>query len=299
MEAQITISELSKSYVKGKRILSNISLAVNQGEKIGIVGLNGAGKSTLLKILAGIIAPTSGKVHIFGNPIEEVTPEARQHIAYLSTENNLYQELTVEENLELYRRLYAASHKQKEKVSELFSLKGIYKKSVKQLSSGMKQKTAIACITMKQPEILILDEPTVTLDVEMRKQVLDYIGTISKDCTMIITSHNLTDIENVCETIYILREGSIIKKATVHEILDEANALQHKCVFTIEATDQIELNQYLAQFNPSQSEQGISFMVDNDDKKIVLNKLNEMGASIITIKNQIETLEKAIIKLLE
>lgn len=298
MKDILLLKNLTKYYNKNKIALDNISLNIKKGEKIGVIGLNGAGKSTLMRLIVGSIKPSYGEIYFEGKMIDKLERFEKQRIGYLSTHNNLYAEFTVKENLEVFKRLYQATQEQKIKVIDYFSLGDILDTRVEKLSSGMKQKTAIACITMNDPQLLILDEPTITLDVEIKKLVIEYIKHISQDSAMLISSHNLSDIENLCDRIYILSKGKIIREGTVEEILQEAYTSQGKCKICIEPTLDEVIKRYISQYQVEYLENQIMIVINYNQMNTALKELTNLGASIISAKNSIDNLEDAVFKLL-
>lgn len=207
MEDIIILNNVSKAYSNGLEALKSFNLNIHKGESVGIIGPNGAGKTTLLRIILGIIKPSSGDVIIYGNKIEFISPEKLRKIGYLSSSKCIYSELTVYENLMFYCKLYHMNKNNINKYCKEFGLDNKLNIVVKKLSTGFQQRLAFICAVMHEPEIIILDEPTANLDIESKGIVIDYLNSVRKKCTIIITSHNLYEIEQLSNRIVIINNG--------------------------------------------------------------------------------------------
>ena len=225
----LNIENLNFSYKKGKQILYDVSLNIKPGEIVGLIGMNGAGKSTLMRNISGIVNPDSGKIVINGTDRKKYTSEERKKIAYLNAENNLYNEITVKENINIMQHFYNVSKERTENVIKMLRCDEFMDKKVSELSSGMRQRAAIAASTLNNSNLILLDEPTNAIDIETKKYIMDYINYLSnKKNGILITSHNIKDIEELCERVYIMRHGRIVKEATVESILKESSEKNQK-----------------------------------------------------------------------
>ena len=226
----IEVSNLIKQY--GKEIAVNdISFTVNEGEILGFLGPNGAGKSTTMNIITGYIAPTSGTVKICGYDIIDEPQKAKSKIGYLPEIPPLYVNMTVDEYLEFVCDIKKVSKGDKkevlEKIKEIVKISHVSNKIIKNLSKGYKQRVGIAQALIGNPEILILDEPTVGLDPKEIIEIRDFIKTLGKNHTVILSSHILSEISAVCDRVLILNKGVIVAQDTT-ENLSENLSKNHK-----------------------------------------------------------------------
>lgn len=226
----IEVSNLIKQY--GKDIAVNdISFTVNEGEILGFLGPNGAGKSTTMNIITGYIAPTSGTVKICGYDIIDESQKAKSKIGYLPEIPPLYVNMTVDEYLDFVCDIKKISKGDKkevlEKIKEIVKISHVSNKIIKNLSKGYKQRVGIAQALIGNPEILILDEPTVGLDPKEIIEIRDFIKTLGKNHTVILSSHILSEISAVCDRVLILNKGVIVAQDTT-ENLSENLSKNHK-----------------------------------------------------------------------
>ncbi len=218
----LEVRNISKKY-RNTKVLKDISFLAEKGECIGIAGANGVGKSTLLKILAGGMKPDSGEIFLEGVSVS--MEQLAKSIGYIPQENPLFEDLTVKDNLELW---YGGDKKriQEEMSNGVLRILGIhefYKKKVSKLSGGMKKRLSIACAIVKEPEILILDEPGVALDLLAKSAIIDYMSEYAESghC-VIITSHELPELQ-ICHRVYGMKEGVLeeLKEEITGETLQE------------------------------------------------------------------------------
>lgn len=226
----IEVSNLIKQY--GKDIAVNdISFTVNEGEILGFLGPNGAGKSTTMNIITGYIAPTSGTVRICGYDIIDEPQKAKSKIGYLPEIPPLYVNMTVDEYLDFVCDIKKISKGDKkdvlEKIKDIVKISHVSNKIIKNLSKGYKQRVGIAQALIGNPEILILDEPTVGLDPKEIIEIRDFIKTLGKNHTVILSSHILSEISAVCDRVLILNKGVIVAQDTT-ENLSENLSRNHK-----------------------------------------------------------------------
>ena len=214
LSKSIEIKNLTKKFKNGKIAVKNVSFSVNKGEIFGFLGPNGAGKSTTLKILTTILKPTSGEVFIEGVDILKDALSARMQFGYVSQDLSVDEKLTGEENLYLQARYYHLRGNISEQVEKTLKLVGLLnnaKKLVSSYSGGMKKRIDIACALMNTPKVLFLDEPTLGLDIQSRKEIWQYIKILSEDygTTIFLTTHYLEEADKICDTVAIIDEGEI------------------------------------------------------------------------------------------
>lgn len=223
MEKDIVKSiNLSKDYKKF-RALNKVNITVKQGEVYGLVGDNGAGKTTFLKLLAGQISASEGSFTLFGKESETEKAAARSRIGVMIEETGFYPNMTIEQNLEYYRRMKAVAGK--DAVEEVLSLTGLMpysKKKCKAMSMGMKQRLGLAIALLGKPEFLILDEPINGLDpsgiVEVRNLLLKLNR--ERNTTILLSSHILSELEQITTVYGFLHKGNLVEQITVEQLME-------------------------------------------------------------------------------
>lgn len=199
--------------LKGKEILSDITFDIAKGEIVGLIGPNGAGKTSLLKILSNLTRPDSGKAFLDKISINDDFKKVSHRIGYLIEEPSLYPYLTAKEHLELCIRLQAQMliPNKIQEISTLLGISGFLDKKVKKMSMGMKQKLGIACAMIHDPDLIILDEPTNSLDIKGVEQVKKYLVDLkNRGKTIIISSHLLGEIQNFCDKFLVIENGRLV-----------------------------------------------------------------------------------------
>ena len=214
----ITINGVSKTY-KTKKALDNVSLTIKKGELFGLLGVNGAGKTTLIKILCGLTRKTSGTIIVNDFDLDKQIDKIKEIIDISPQETSVASNLTVKENLEFFANIYDNSDANTiNEIIDIFNLNEILNQRAKTLSGGYKRRLSIAIALISKPKILFLDEPTLGLDVFARRELWNIIRKLKKDITIILTSHYLEEIENLCDRVAILSNGRLLKTGTVEEI---------------------------------------------------------------------------------
>jgi len=204
------------------RALKALDLEIRRGEVFGLLGPNGSGKTTTIKLILGLLFPTSGQVLCFGRDATDVTKNER--IGYLPEESYLYKFLSAEETLDFYGRLFKMSRKlRRQRTSELISLVGLTqakKRQLREYSKGMTRRIGLAQALINDPELILLDEPTTGLDPlgirDMKQMILDLRD---QGKTIVMCSHRLDDVEDVCDRIAILYEGELKELGRVDSLL--------------------------------------------------------------------------------
>jgi ABC-2 type transport system ATP-binding protein len=209
--------------------LDHFSLELRKGETLGLLGPNGAGKTTTIRILTGLTNTSSGTVQIFGQKeLRNSLPnEIKRRIGLVPQEIALYETLTARDNLEYFGKLYGVhGNELKKRVDETLDVLGLADvagKAPKKFSGGMKRRLNIGCAIIHQPELLILDEPTVGIDPQSRNHILDFISETAKQGTTVIyTSHYMEEVERVCSRVCIMDAGRAIADGTVDKIAQTA-----------------------------------------------------------------------------
>ena len=232
MKKVLECKNLNKKIGK-KDILKNVSLEVQEGDILGFIGPNGAGKTTTIKLILGLQKITSGEVKINGYDIKRDFEKAIERVGTIVENPDLYMYMSGLENLKIIARLYKnVDQKRVEEVIKLVGLENRIKDKVSKYSLGMRQRLGIAQAILHKPNLLILDEPTNGLDPEGIKQLRDLLTKLAKEEKMaiLISSHNLAELESFCNKVSIIQNGEIIETST----LEEAKRVDGKMIYEIE-----------------------------------------------------------------
>ena len=203
-----------------QKALDSISFSVNKGELVGFLGPNGAGKSTTMKIITGYLPQDEGDILIDGQKISGQNLEYKKQIGYLPEHNPLYTDLYVKEFLEITAGFYHLKNK-KQRIAEMIELTGLeieQHKKIRALSKGYRQRVGLAQALIHDPSILILDEPTTGLDPNQLEEIRSLIRQISKEKTVILSSHIMQEVEAVCNRVLIINKGKIVADGNISEV---------------------------------------------------------------------------------
>lgn len=210
-------NNLTKKFDKFTAV-NSISFELDEGEILGFLGPNGAGKTTTIQMLLGILTPTSGKVKFFGKEFNSHKEEILEDVNFSSTYINFPWELTVGETLSYISYLYDINDRKKriQEVSEIFDIKKLLDKKIMQLSEGQKTKVNLAKSFLNSPKVLLLDEPTASLDPDIAVNIRKILLEQKKDnnISIIFTSHNMAEVEEVCDRIIFIKDGNIVANDT-------------------------------------------------------------------------------------
>jgi ABC-2 type transport system ATP-binding protein len=233
-QSVIRIRSLTKIYRdfwgrKKVRALNNLNLDVYKGEVFGLLGPNGSGKTTTLKLLLGLLFPTEGEITILDAPASDV--EKNERIGYLPEESYLYRFLNAEETLDFYGRLFNISAQERRERSEqlikMVGLEGARKRQLKEYSKGMTRRIGLAQALINDPDLILLDEPTSGLDPIGTREMKDLILSLrDRGKTVVMCSHLLADVQDVCDRIAILYEGELKEMGKVDELLQSQGETQ-------------------------------------------------------------------------
>ena len=219
----LDIADLVKRYETGTEALRGVSLDIAAGEFFGLLGPNGAGKSTLIHCATGLAQPTSGSIHIFGHDAISDYGQARLAVGLAPQELNLDWFLTLEETLDYHAGYFGMPKRERrERARELldtFSLSAKKDDRTRTLSGGMKRRLVLARALMHRPRLLILDEPTAGVDVELRLELWHYVQRINAEgTTILLTTHYLEEAEQLCDRIAFINEGMVVATGTTDEL---------------------------------------------------------------------------------
>ena len=220
----IEIKNLSKQY-NSISAVKNINFNINKGSIVGLLGPNGCGKTTTIGMMLGLIKPTVGEVFINNQNIENENSRTKilEKVNFISPYVELPKKLTVEENLKVYGRMYGVNNL-KEKILELMeqlNLIDFRKRKTGELSSGQKNRVSLAKALINDPEILLLDEPTASLDPDVGDYIRGYIENFAskKGATILLASHNMNEVERLCNEVMMMKNGEIIDKGTCSSLI--------------------------------------------------------------------------------
>lgn len=220
----IEVNNLFKQF-KSALAVNNISFKINKGTIIGLLGPNGCGKSTTIGMMLGLIKPTSGTVVINGQNIENNRTSLLEKMNFISPYIELPKRLTVEENLKVYGRLYGVKNLEG-KISEIMeklNLTEFKKRKTGELSSGQKNRVSLAKALINDPEILLLDEPTASLDPDVGDNIRTFIEDFAskKSATILLASHNMNEVERLCHEVMMMKDGKIIDKGKSSDLINK------------------------------------------------------------------------------
>ncbi|MBC5625508.1 ABC transporter ATP-binding protein [Clostridium sp. NSJ-49] len=220
----LKVEGLSKSFKK-RRIVDNVSFEAKAGEILGFLGANGAGKTTTIRMITGLISADSGTVIIDGHNIKSNFEKAMDNVGAIVEIPFLYEYMTGMENIKLFAKLYKASEEGVNEAIKVSGLKDRLNDKVKEYSLGMKQRIGLAVALMKQPKLLILDEPTNGLDPMGIKDLREFLKDLShnKNISVVVSSHILMEMEQLCDRVVIISDGKVICTKTMDEINKESS----------------------------------------------------------------------------
>ena len=220
----IIINGLTKRF-KNTLAVKNISFKINKGKIIGLLGPNGCGKSTTIGMMLGLIKPSSGTVIINGLNIEHNRTKLLEKMNFISPYVELPKKLTVEENLKVYGRLYGVKNLQ-HKIYDLMEKLNLFdfkSRKTGELSSGQKNRVSLAKALINDPEILLLDEPTASLDPDVGDYIRGFIESYAsnKGATILLASHNMNEVERLCYEVLMMKDGEIIDKGKCDDLINK------------------------------------------------------------------------------
>jgi ABC-2 type transport system ATP-binding protein len=281
------------------KAVDGLNLEVHQGEIFGFLGPNGAGKTTTIKMLLGIIFPTSGSAEILGKPAGHI--ETKKQISYLPESPYFYEHMSGQELLDFYGRIFGLSHSaRRQKVEELLETVGLYadrRKPLSQYSKGMLQRIGIAQALINDPQVLIFDEPTSGLDPIAHMDVRDLILNLkAQGKTVFLSSHQLSDVELVCDRISILNRGKLLKVGKLTDLLAGG-----KVEITASGLDDTAVNRLRASSMSLERKNGSVVIVQPEGPTVnetidAIRTANGQVVSVIPLKRTLEDLFVEVIR---
>ena len=308
----IELKNVTKKYGNFTAV-DNISFSIEEGEIIGLLGPNGAGKSTTMNMITGFIEQTEGEIIIDGYNMLKKPKKAKKLIGYMPEGVPLYTDLTVKEFVNYMAELKQVNRKErKEKVNKIIEeagLKDVEKKLIKNLSRGYKQRTSLAGALVGEPKILILDEPTVGLDPKQITEIRSLIKELGKTHTVILSSHILSEVSQICNKVIIINKGKMVAIDTPQNLENKVNT-NNNIYLTVEdpenkveqMKDKIEgiKNIKLIETNEDGTKHySIETETDKDIRKTIFTEFAKENITIYEMKKQDATLEDAFMQLIE
>ena len=304
----IEVENIKKSY--GKLIaVNNVSFKVNDGEIVGLLGSNGAGKTTTLNIISGYSEPEKGRVLINGIDVNKEGKKAKQDLGYMPENIPLYQDLTVKEYLNFICDLKKVKKQDKEKeIEDIIArtgLESVKDRLIKNISRGYKQRVSFAGAIVGNPNVVILDEPTVGLDPKQIKEIRELIRALKNDHCVIFSSHILSEVQNICDRVVIIDNGEIIAEGTPEELDKKNNRIISINIILEKDNEKIvniknEIESIVSITKVSDNEDGsVEYEVTarKDIRKELFEKLYKLDVNIVELKKKEKSFEDTFIKI--
>jgi ABC-2 type transport system ATP-binding protein len=290
----LSVNHLTKKY--GTQLaLDDVSFEAEKGQVLGFLGPNGAGKSTTMKIATGYIAADGGDVLVNGISVKANFEQTSRLIGYLPEHNPLYMDMYVREFLEFVGGLYGMAGKSlRSRVEELVGLCGLEieaHKRIQALSKGYRQRVGLAKALIHDPEVIILDEPTTGLDPNQLVEIRKLIKTISKDKTLILSTHIMQEVEAICDKVVIINKGKIVAS----DLLSNLKSGRRNAVLQLETEEELQLEWFQhvgkGEFLSSRSQIGISVDDAASGRRELLSIIQERNLTLVSISLKENNLE--------
>ena len=304
MSVAISIKNLTKTYATGFEALKGISLEVNQGDFFALLGPNGAGKSTTIGILSTLVKRSSGRVEIFGRNVDTHVYETKYAIGIVPQEFNFNQFEKVQDVVVTQAGYYGLpKHLALERAEKYLRKLGLWEKRndrSRSLSGGMKRRLMIARALAHEPRLLILDEPTAGVDIELRRSMWDFLTEInSNGTTIVLTTHYLEEAEQLCKKIAIIDEGKIIEDTNMKDLLTKLDSE----TFIFDLTEKLEVAPELKFSDISTrliDQRSIEITLPaNRDVNDVFHELDSKGIKVASMRNKTNRLEQLFMSRIE
>ncbi len=308
----LKVAGLSKEYSKDKekfKAVDNLSFTVNKGELVGFLGANGAGKTTTVKMLCGLIVPNSGKIEINGfDPWTDRNKALKNISAVLEGNRNIYWPLTVKENLEFFAALHGIpSRKITKKINDLVEILGLKDKInviVQNLSRGMQQKLSLGVALIKDVPLVVLDEPTLGLDVEAALEIRNVLkNLVAEGKTILLTTHDMHLVEAVCQRVIIMNKGRIVTDEKIENIMGLFNVKSYRLNLkdNLSETQKADIAS-IKHTTIENTKNGTDILVDLEDSEIlyaIMEILRRENITIESINREEIDFENAFLKIVK
>jgi len=308
----IKVENITKKYGNYTAV-DNMNFEIKEGEIVGFLGPNGAGKTTTMSMITGFIEPTSGSIEINGYNVSKKAKKAKREIGYMPETTPLYNELTPKEFIGYMAELKRVPKKEKkaevERVLKAVGIEEVQNKLIRNLSRGFKQRVSLAGALVGNPKVLILDEPTVGLDPKQVTHIRSLIKSLGKDHTVILSSHILSEVSQICEKVIIINKGKLIAIDTPENLEDKTegeNVLlvtvedrENKIEKTIKEIENVSELKLVRELPDGTKQYSISSKGEKDMRKDVFSTFAKNGITIFELKKAEATLEDAFINLID
>lgn len=295
----LEIEQLKKTYAGGFEALKGVSLQVEQGDFYALLGPNGAGKSTTIGIITSLVNKTSGKVSVFGHDIDKELELAKQQLGLVPQEFNFNQFETVEQIVLQQAGYYGvAKDVAKQRAQKYLSQLDLWEKRserARNLSGGMKRRLMIARALMHEPKLLILDEPTAGVDIELRRSMWDFLKEINRQgITIILTTHYLEEAELLCRNIGIIQRGELIENTSMKALLNKLDV--ETFILDIDASVDIPELQGVKSQNVVNGSLEIE-IEKTQGLNLIFTQLSEAGIKVLSMRNKANRLEELFVSI--
>ncbi|GHE20008.1 ABC transporter ATP-binding protein [Halomonas urumqiensis] len=302
-EPALSIRGLTKVYGNGFQALKGIDLDVAEGDFFALLGPNGAGKSTTLGVVCSLVQKSAGKVSIFGIDVDRDFARAKYHLGVVPQEFNFNQFEKVIDIVLAQAGYYGMPRREAlPRAEELLRDLGLWDKrngSARMLSGGMKRRLMIARALMHRPRILILDEPTAGVDIELRRSMWEYMRRINRDegTTIILTTHYLEEAESLCRNVAIINHGDIIRNTSVRELLTELDTE----TFLFDLARPVDSLPDIAGFEVNQVDSSQLAVLVHRGQRLndIFTALGEQGIEVVSMRNRANRLEEMFVSMVE
>lgn len=300
----LSIQNLSKTYGNGFSALKDVSLTVPQGGFFALLGPNGAGKSTMIGIISSLFKPTAGSVHIFGTDLLAEPSKAKQFLGVVPQEFNFNQFEKVEDILITQAGYFGIAAKEsKPRAEKLLKALGLWDKrdnKARELSGGMKRRLMIARALIHKPKLLILDEPTAGVDIELRRSMWEFMQQINveENTTIILTTHYLEEAEQLCKRIAILDHGEIRINTEMKDLLAQLSVETFVFDLATPLTKQIVLTGVTDTLQPDDLTLEVT-LTEGESLNGVFEQLSKQGVLVASMRNKANRLEELFMRLVD
>lgn len=306
----IEVKDLVKRYGSKKCAVDNVSFTIRRGEILGFLGPNGAGKSTTMNIITGYLSATSGNVTIDGIDVLEDPTAAKKKIGFLPEQPPLYLDMTVKDYLDFVCDLKHVKKDRKKHVAEIckvVKIDNVYKRIIKNLSKGYRQRVGIAQAMIGNPEVLILDEPTVGLDPHQIIEIRNLIKDLGKDHTVILSSHILSEVQAVCDRVIVINNGKLVADDTPNSLSKQLSN-DHRLMLRVDgpAKDTYSILskiggvvrvEQLGEKEPGTRDYIVEAANGVDIRRAIFSRLADRGYPLLSMRSSEMTLEDIFLQL--